>query len=211
MKGYYERMKEYYDRRAPEYDESIPGETISGPGGDRVVARPEVVEERPSLLGAVSGLPPARVLDVGCGTGFFTRHLKGEVTGLDQSEAMLKIARGRVPWAIFVRGDALQMPCGDRSFDRVFASSFYGLLGAPERERFLGEARRVAAEEIVLVEPTPVFGPSGRLEALEERILSDGSRFRIYRRYFEAEGLAAEIDGRVLFAGRWAVMAAARA
>ena len=56
------------------------------------------------------------------------------------------------------------------------------LLGVPERELFLGEALRVAAEQIIHVEPTPLFGPSGLHEALEERTLSHGSRLRIYRR-----------------------------
>ena len=198
--SYHERMKEYYDRRAPEYDLSIPGL------GDEA-EHPGVVEDRPGLVRAISTLPPVRVLDVGCGTGFFTRHLRGEVVGLDQSEAMMEIARERVSWAAFVRGDALEMPFADRSFDRVFASSFYGLLQRPQRERFLAEARRVAGE-LVLVEPTPLFSKSGRSEGWEERTLSNGSRYRIYRRYFDAEGLAREIGGRVLFAGRWVVMAA---
>ncbi len=29
----------------------------------------------------------------------------------------------------------------------------------------------------------------------------------MYRRYFTAEELAGELDGRILFAGRWVVMA----
>lgn len=199
---HHERMKAYYDRRAPEYDRSIPGV------GD-VPQSKEMVEDAVALLRAISGLPPARVLDVGCGTGYLTQHLGGEVVGLDQSAAMLDLARERVPWAHFVRGDALNLPFADESFDRVFASSFYGLLRGTERGRFLDEARRVAGE-IVLVEPTRKFSPTGRGEGWEERLLSDGSRYTIYRRYFTAEGLAEELGGRVLLAGRWVVMAAAR-
>jgi ubiquinone/menaquinone biosynthesis C-methylase UbiE len=200
--SYHERMKEYYHRRAPEYEESIPGL------GEKA-AHPQAVEDRPGLLRAISRLAPAeRVLEVACGVGFLTRHLKGELTGLDQSEAMLEIARKRVPWATFVRGDALQMPFDEGSFDRVFAASFYGLLMEPERQRFLTEAWRVG-RELVLTEPTPRFGPSGDAEGWEERVLSDGSRYEIYRRYFTAEGLAAELGGRVLFDGNWFVLLAA--
>ena len=36
-------------------------------------------------------LPPARTLDVACGTGFLTQHLKGFVAALDQSPAMIAI------------------------------------------------------------------------------------------------------------------------
>lgn len=164
---YHERMKQYYDRLAPEYDRSG-------------ASREEAAEDLPGLLHAISLLPPVRVLDVACGTGSLTPHLGAEVTGLDQSEAMLEVARGRAPRADFVRGDALQMPFADRSFDRVFSSCFYGLLPLPDRGRFLAEARRVA-DELVLVEPTPEWEPDGRAEVWEERSLSDSSRYDIYR------------------------------
>ena len=46
-----------------------------------------------------------------------TRHLRGEVTGLDQSDAMLEVAAGQVPEATFVQGDALDLPFDDGAFD----------------------------------------------------------------------------------------------
>jgi ubiquinone/menaquinone biosynthesis C-methylase UbiE len=146
------------------------------------------------------------VLDVACGTGSLTPHLGPEVTGLKQSEAMLEVARERTPRADFVCGDALRMPFADNSFDRI-SSFFYGLLPNPDRGRFQAEARRVA-DELVPVEPTPKWEPDGRTEGWEQRVLPYGSRYEIYRRYFTAESLAGEIDGRLLFAGRWVTMAA---
>ena len=190
---YHEHMKQYYDQRASEYEHNE-------------AFREEPSEDLPGLLHAISLLPPARVLDIACGTGFLTQHLGSDLTGLDQSEAMLKVARGRVPWAEFVRGDAFRMPFAEDSLDRVFASFFYGLLLLEDRGRFLEEARRVG-QELILVEPTPAWVPSGRAEGWEERHLSDGSRYEIYRRYFTADRLAEELDGRILFAGRWMVMA----
>src|SRR5215207_10824840 len=89
--NYHGHMKQCYDRLAHEYEQNA-------------ASREEPAEYLPGLLHAISLLPPARVLDVACGSGFFTHHLGSEVTGLDQSEAMLKLARGRVPWAGFVRG-----------------------------------------------------------------------------------------------------------
>ena len=80
---------------------------------------------------------------------FLTRHLAGDVTGLDWSERMLSIARGAAPHASYVRGDALELPFPDSSFDRVFTGHFYGHLEEPERLRFLAEARRVAPELVV--------------------------------------------------------------
>ena len=190
---YHEHMKQYYDRRASEY-------------AHNEAFREEPSEDLPGLLHAISVLPPARVLDVACGTGFLTQHLGSDLTGLDQSEAMLEVARRRVPWAEFVRGDAFRMPFAEDSFDRVFASFFYGLLPLEDRGGFLQEARRVG-QELILVEPTPEWAPSGRAEGWEERHLSDGSLYEIYRRYFTADRFAEELDGRILFAGRWMVMA----
>ena len=103
-----------------------------------------------------SALAPARTLDVACGTGFLTRHLRGEITALDQSERMLEIAAERVPEAMLVSGDALALPFADGSFDRLFTGHFYGHLrgrrprgvprrGASRRERAGDRRLRAAA------------------------------------------------------------------
>ncbi len=90
----------------------------------------------------IGSLPPSRVLDVACGTGFLTSHLRGEVTGIDQSARMLEIARRRLTDARLVEGDALELPFSDASFDRVFSAHFYGHLRASGRAGFLAEAVR---------------------------------------------------------------------
>ena len=126
-------MKEYYDARAPEYHEWYLDE-----GQYAARERPGWNEAVRALERAVAGLPPARTLDVACGTGFLTRHQQGEVTGLDQSERMLEIASER--------------------------------------------------------------------EERQTRTLNDGSSYRVYKRYFDADALAAELGGgRVLHAGDWFV------
>ena len=195
-------MKAYYDRRAREFDD-----WYLGTGSFVERERPGWHEELDALVGRIAAHPPARTLDVACGTGFLTQHLRGEIVGLDQSERMLAIARERLPGAAFVHGDALApLPFPDASFDRVFTGHFYGHLDREERARFLGEARRVACELVVVdsalrddVEP----------EGVEERLLNDGSRWTILKRYFTAEGLADELGGgRVLHAGRWFVAVA---
>src|ERR671912_7260 len=99
---YHEHMKQYYDRRASEYEHNE-------------AFREEPSEDLPGLLHAISVLPPAKVLDVACGTGFLTQHLGSDLTGLDQSEAMLEVARRRVPWAEFVRGEAFRTARATRS------------------------------------------------------------------------------------------------
>jgi SAM-dependent methyltransferase len=64
-------MKEYYARRAAEYDA-----TSWEAFGEA---------ERETVERFVASLPPGRVLDIGCRTGFLTQLLRGSVVGVDQS------------------------------------------------------------------------------------------------------------------------------
>jgi ubiquinone/menaquinone biosynthesis C-methylase UbiE len=192
-------MKEYYEQRAPEFDD-----WYLGTGMYATLDRPGWHEDVAALLRVVGELPPARVLDVACGTGFLTSRLRGSVTGLDQSEAMLAIARERAPGMRFVSGDGLALPFGDGSFDRLFTGHFYGHLQDRERAVFRAEARRVAGELVV--------ADAARREGIpetgwQERALSDGSRHQVFKRYFTGEGLARELGGgQVLHEGPWFVV-----
>ena len=58
-----------------------------------------------------------------------------------------------------------------------------GLLPLEDRGRFLDESRRIC-DELILVEPTSEWVPSDRAEEWEDRGLSDGSKYEIYRGYF---------------------------
>jgi ubiquinone/menaquinone biosynthesis C-methylase UbiE len=180
-------VRAYYEARAPEYDDWWHG---TGLFAER--ERPGWEEARDDLLATLQALPPARTLDVACGTGFLTQHLPGRVTGLDASPSSLELAASRVPDAAFVEGDALRLPFADDTFERVFTSHFYGHLEDVERERFLGEARRVATELVVV---DSALRPDVEPEELQERVLADGSRWEVYKRYFTAEALAAELGG----------------
>lgn len=192
-------MKTYYDRRAHEYDDWWLGRGLyvdrDRPGWDDEVA---------VLAELIASFPPARTLDIACGTGFLTRHLRGDVVGLDQSGRMLGVARERVPDTRFVQGDALELPFDDGEFDRVFTSYFYCHLEEEDRLRFLAEARRVAPE-IVVVASVPGVGDS--LERWEERVLEDGSQWTVFKRVFTGEQLVAELGGGdVLHEGSWFVV-----
>ena len=190
-----ETVKTYYDRRAQEYDDWWLGRGLYA---DRV--RPGWDDELRSLEETIAELPPLVTLDVACGTGFLTRHLRGEVVALDASERMLEAARMQAPDATFVRGDALALPFEDGSFERVFTSYFYCHLEAEDRRRFLAEARRVAPELVVVAS---VRGEGDASERWEERRLKDGSTWSVYKRVFEGDDLAEELGGEVVFKGDW--------
>lgn len=194
-----EAMRAYYEQRAGEYDDWWLGRGIFAQRERRGWH-----EEVEAMLEALRALPPARTLDVACGTAFVTRRLRGEVVGLDQSETMVEIAAARLPEGRAVRGDAVPLPFGDGAFDRVFTGHFYGHLLEGERERFVAEARRVAPELVVL---DSALRDDVEAEEWQERKLNDGSRHRVYKRFFTPDALLAELGGgRVLHAGRWFVV-----
>ena len=191
-------MEPYYERRSAEYDDWYRG---VGLFADR--DRPGWADELRAVETIVSSLPPTRTLDVACGTGFITRHLRGRVIATDSSPGMLAESRTRHGHAL-IRADAFALPFRDDSFDRVFAGHFYGHLDPKQRARFLAESRRIAPALVILdaalrddVEP----------EQMQERILNDGSSHRVFKRYFTASQLSSELGGgRVLFEGRWFVI-----
>src|SRR6187402_439069 len=101
-------MRRYYDQRAPEYDD-----WWNGTGRFATRERPGWAQEVQELVALVAALPPQRWLDVACGTAFLGRHLRGDVTALDQSERMVAIASARMPGAQVVVGDAVPPPFPD--------------------------------------------------------------------------------------------------
>lgn len=105
---------------------------------------------RPRLLAQTVAGHPARVLEVGCGTGSFTVRVaaalpEAEVIGLDPDAEVLARARtkdrtGRVEW---IEGFASPLPFADESFDRVVASLVLHHLDDDAKHQALREARRV--------------------------------------------------------------------
>jgi SAM-dependent methyltransferase len=108
------------------------------------------IEEQqvPTYEGAIRRLgiePGGRVLDLGCGTGVFLRLAAdrgAEVFGLDASEALLELARNRVPGADLRVGDMQFLPYEDDFFDLV--TGFNSFFFAADMVAALREARRVA-------------------------------------------------------------------
>jgi SAM-dependent methyltransferase len=195
-------MEAYYERRAAEYDDWYLGR---GRFADR--DRPGFRSELGDVVAILSSLEPVRTLDVGCGSGFITRHLPGVVVGADRSLAMLRLARSRIVGPA-VCADALRLPFRSGWFGRLFAGHVYGHL-TPERARaFVEEAFRLAPELVIL---ESALRADVRPAEIQERVLNDGSTHRVYKRYFGPGDLAAELgSGRLLYGGRWFVLVGSR-
>lgn len=100
-----------------------------------------------------NGQPPAgsRLVELGCGPGFYSRQLARrfpqlDVLGIDRSRRQLSYARDKAQAlglknCRFDRTDVLDVTRGDSTFDVIIASRLFTVL--PERERAVAEMHRV--------------------------------------------------------------------
>ena len=88
--------------------------------------------------------PNEKVLDLCTGTGDLIRFIKkysNNITGVDFSENMLKIARKKFKDTEFIEADCTQLPFADNSFDIITMG--YGLRNIENRTKALKEVYRV--------------------------------------------------------------------
>jgi SAM-dependent methyltransferase len=88
--------------------------------------------------------PGQRVLDVGCGVGAFLKLVTergAQAHGVDASEALLELARRRLPRADLRLGDMQALPYDDETFDLV--TGFNSFFFADDFVAALREAGRV--------------------------------------------------------------------
>ncbi len=154
-------VRSMFDRLAPVYDPMNVVMTAGLDGRWRRLTAQAVVE------------PGARVLDVCCGTGdlALAAHAEGgRVTGLDFSEPMLERARRKSSEVEWVRGDLLELPFEDASFDAVTVG--FGVRHVEELGAALRELRRVLRS-------------GGRLAVLD-LVRPRGALALFYRVWFDA-------------------------
>lgn len=106
--------RELWDHEAARFDDEP----------DHGLADPETREAWRDLLVSVLPAAPARVADLGCGTGTLTRLLVDQgyaVDGVDFSPEMVARARVKVPEAQIVVGDAAEPPLERSAYDVVLS------------------------------------------------------------------------------------------
>jgi SAM-dependent methyltransferase len=196
----------YYRARAPEYDEWFLRRGLCDLGPkwneqwDQEVAQVATALDEFALSG--------RVLELACGTGWWTERLAkhaGELTSVDASPEAIGIARGRVPSARYVVADLFDWEPTER-YDVVFFSfwlshvppprfdSFWMMVDAaitPDGRVFFIDNYRKKLPE--LVEQTQVRGSMQREGGKEGEVirrLNDGREFRAVKVYYEPDELA---------------------
>lgn len=109
------------------------------------------------MLLSRAGAPGKKILDIGCGTGLFSKMLieKGyDVTSLDFSPVALDYSRRR-GLANLVTGDALKLPFPDNFFDAAFALDI--LEHIEDEDAALREWKRVLKSNGILIVFVPAF------------------------------------------------------
>lgn len=99
-------------------------------------------ELRPAILNYCGVTNQSSVLDVGCGTGFFSRFLANgnptiSITGLEYEKKFVEYAcddaENKKLNISFIQGDALNLPFEDESFDAVTSHTFLTSVSDPQR------------------------------------------------------------------------------
>ena len=177
-------LRGYYAARAVEYD--------------RIYARPE----RQADLRAIEQWLPSvlqgrSVLEVACGTGYWTQFLAPAATGVlavDAAPQTLDIARSRVaaPHVRFVVGDAYALPEDEATHDGAFAGFWISHVPRSRMGEFLRglHARLVPGATVVFLDnrfvagsSTPVAERDAEGNTYQLRRLEDGSTYRVLKNF----------------------------
>ena len=189
-------LKQYYTARAREYE--------------RVYAKPE----RQADLRRLEEMLPSlfvgrRVLEIACGTGYWTQFLAREaksIVAIDSSPEMLEIAalrswpHGRVRLML---ADAYSLPEELGMFDAAFAGFWWSHIPVGQRSRFLNslDRRLVPGAKVAFVDNLLVEGSSTPISRRDDegntyqcRRLGDGSEYVVLKNFPPESELDAEVS-----------------
>ena len=160
--------------------------------GFRPALKPEELDALQRLLGRGSG----RCLDVGCGTGLATAalvELGWSAVGVDLSEDMLEVARGR--GLEVIQGSADALPLGDGTFDA--AVSVWTHTDVEDFSAVINEIARVLRPEapVVYIGAHPCFVGPHSLFVGAEGVPELHRGYRPSRRYDSSAPGVANPDG----------------
>ena len=176
-------MKTYYARRAAEYE--------------RIYLRPERQGDLASLHAAIERACAGRqVLDVACGTGYFTASAARQalsVMGIDANDETLAVARAKgIANARFAVADAYAIPSPAQRYDGALVTFWWSHVPRQRIDEFLrGLHRQLAAGAAVLIadntyvdgNSTPIARTDDAGNIYQTRALENGERYEVLKNF----------------------------
>jgi len=165
-------VKKTYDRIAGKYHE---GRKV----GWKMVYNE--FNELPATLSLLKKIKGKKVLDLGCGTGIYTKILKkkgARVWGIDISPRMIDIAKKEVKGVEFRIGSATKLPYKSATFDIVLASLVVHYFG--NIDKAFREIRRVLKKDGVFI-----FSSDNPVTAATHKMRGRPRKYRIFGNYFK--------------------------
>ncbi|MFC1697131.1 class I SAM-dependent methyltransferase [Nanoarchaeota archaeon] len=115
-----------------------------------------------------------KLLDVGCGTGI-SSDFDCDVTGIDPSEDLIRIAKKKFPDKKFIVGKAEELPFSDKEFDIVI--SLTAVQNFDDIKKGLSEIRRVVKDDgIVIISILKKSDKVSQFECVIEMFEQDGMK-----------------------------------
>lgn len=186
-------LAEYYSKRAKEYDE--------------VYHRPDKIRLQEQKILAESITQTFRgkfVLELACGTGFWTKHLiksAKKVLATDYSLNMLEIASSRLSknsGIILLQTDAYHPPTSIPKFNGAMANFWFSHILKSQVSKFLNTLHSKLSKKSVVLFADAIYiqGLGGELlikdkynNTYKRRILKSGEQFDILKNYYSKEDL----------------------
>lgn len=137
--------------------------------------------EMPTTLKVLGNVKGKKILDMGCGTGLYTKIIKkkgAKVKGIDLSEGMIKIAREEVPGVEFKVGSAEKLPYKNKEFDIVLAALMMEYFSS--WNKVLKEVKRVLKPNGLFI-----FSTGNPVVNTLHRFYYKGRKFREIKDYFK--------------------------
>ena len=186
-------LEEYYRLRAREYDEIYTR--------DDPLRQPELVHAVERMTEVVAG---KHVLEIACGTGYWTEVASGvaaDVVATDISTEMMDVAKHR-PYTNanvrFVVADAYHLDGVPGHFDAAIANFWISHVPKSNLQAFLRQfhKRLQTGAAVFMIDNLNTPGYGGEFVEIADsedtfklRELSDGSKHRIIKNYFEPQQL----------------------
>jgi SAM-dependent methyltransferase len=193
MAHFDEELRRYYDQRATEYD-------------DMYLRRDPVWQKDLESLAdeMTKALIGRSVLEVACGTGFWTEiaaKTATRVVAVDASETMLELARKRKkrnPNVEYVHGDAYSLKEVTGKFDAGLANFWFSHVPKSRIEEFLSgfQSKLERPATVFMADNRYVRGIGGQLitkpgieDTFKLREEVDGSKHEVLKNYYDRETL----------------------